>query len=1009
MNIYALFPLIAILSYIPLLVMTISARPWRPQQKYFLWFLIAAIIWSLSDFFCRTGYFRDYSKFLGGLTIIMYMWMGVQFYIFNSSFYPQGKSRWIPFAYGTLAVVVVVTALGYLPERMALSGDKLYPDYGIAVLFVAVPLLTLIIRAAYLLRKRLKILTDPVLYNQIASLLLGLAIMTAFGITAFMPWAREYPVSHLGNISVAFILSYAAIGHRLLDIRLVLRRSLTWLAFGLISTVCYWLMLVILHSALGFNMDRTATAVVTGLAVLVAVAVYKLRSSFFITVTKALEGPGYNYRQRLHEFADKIHQVFSFREQGGELLSLVIKAFGCNRACLLFLEDDESFAVQMFEPEEMNNPISHLKIGANNPIINYLEKERKPLTRENLDIFVEFRSLWASEKNEFKSSGVELFIPLISRGKLIGILALGKKKEGKYSLEDFALLEDVADRVAVSMEKEYLRQKLEKRGEELSVINRSSAIITSSLDIQRIYDSFILELNKVVDVSWAAITLIEENEVRLFAISSKIGSAWQVGERLPIKGSSSEWVATHKKPIIESDLSAESLFPMDKYHLQQGIHSVVYMPLIAKEEVIGSLIVASSQPNAYTSKHINLLEQLAFQIAMPIQNARRYAEAEKLARIDGLSSLLNRRSLDEMLQSEIGRHFRYGGVFTIIVMDIDSFKAFNDNYGHLAGDRILRQLGNILKSSIRSADQAFRYGGDEFAVLLPQTRVEDAKKVAERIREQISSQVNVGNAPVTISLGIASWPANGLGGNEIIAAADTALYHAKRSGGNLSFSVSEASLLLFETVTEAAGTNNSETLSTIYSLAATVDSRDHYTGNHSRNVSKYAVALAEAINMSPIEVERLGTCALLHDIGKSGINDDILNKPGKLNEAERETMRTHSYLGAAIVSRVPSLAYCVPAILYHHERYDGTGYPKGLKDEQIPLVARILAITDAFAAMTSQRAYSTTLSVDDALEELNREADMQFDGNLVRVFTSVIKSSITPGQESPNKIKFGIN
>ncbi|GAG07686.1 unnamed protein product, partial [marine sediment metagenome] len=264
------------------------------------------------------------------------------------------------------------------------------------------------------------------------------------------------------------------------------------------------------------------------------------------------------------------------------------------------------------------------------------------------------------------------------------------------------------------------------------------------------------------------------------ALSSEIGSAWQVRERIPIKGTATEWVATNRKAIVESDLSQKSRFDTAKYHLKQGVRSIAYLPLIAKGKVIGSLVVASSQPNAYSQRHVMLLEQLASQIAMPVENSRLYAKVEERARTDELTGLLNRRSLDEMITSEIGRHSRYGGVFSLIILDLDSFKAFNDNYGHLAGDKLLRQIGSVMKGAIRNADQAFRYGGDEFAILLPQTNIDAAYEVAERVRKRVASKVKTDHVPITASLGLANWPADGIGANEIIEAADITLYHAKR-------------------------------------------------------------------------------------------------------------------------------------------------------------------------------------------------------------------------------------
>ncbi len=492
-------------------------------------------------------------------------------------------------------------------------------------------------------------------------------------------------------------------------------------------------------------------------------------------------------RQKSSDFTSKIHNIFGLEEQGRELVALVTKAIGCKHACRLFLDvDGEDFTTPFCEPKSKRNPLYSLRLSRQNLIVEYLRQHQKLLTRDSLTAVPEFCTLSKQEAVEIKLDEIELFMPLISRDRLIGILALGEKQSGRYSLEDFNLLEDVTDRVAVSMEKEYLREQLSEREKELSVINRSSAIISSSFDIQGVFGSFVEELRKVVDVSWATVVMIGDNDLYFLALSSEIGSAWKVGERVPIKGTATEWVVTHKKTMVESDLSQESQFVTAESHLKQGIRSIAYLPLIAKDKAIGSLIVTSRHPNAYSHKHMMFLEHLASQIAMPIENSQLYAEAKKEARIDELTGLFNRRSLDEVMASEISRRSRYGGVFSLIIIDLDNFKTFNDNYGHLAGDNLLKEGGSSIRNSIRGADQAFRYGGDEFAVLLPNTSIDAANRVAERIRKQVASKVIAGNIPVTVSLGLASWPANGISANEVIEAADVALYHAKRSGGNQS-------------------------------------------------------------------------------------------------------------------------------------------------------------------------------------------------------------------------------
>ncbi len=1002
MNIYALFPLVAVIVYIPLLVTTIGSRPWHTRQKLFILFLIAAMSWSLTDVFLRSNVFPQYNNFLLKAILITYTLTAVQFHCFASSYYAPGEGRWLPLAYISMVLVVTLVALGIAPKGVEAEGDRLYLDYGRGIVFLALPLMSMATRTVYVFWRRLKVLDNPVLRNQIVSLLFGLSALITFTFAALLPFGREYAVTHFGSIIMASILSYAVIRHQLVDIRIVLRGGLSWVSLGLIGVVIYGLLLVVLHSVFGFEIDLTSSSLATFVAILVAVFIYRLRSHLFITLGKAFQGQSYDYRQKLSDFASKIHNVFSLQEQGGELLALVTKAVGCKRACLLFLEvGSQDFTIQFVEPKGKESSISNLRLTGQNPIVEYLKREQKLLTRESLAILPEFRGLWEQEKGEIRANEIELFMPLISRDRLTGILVLDKKQSGRYSLEDYHLLEDVTKQVAVSMEKEYLRERLREREEELSIINRSGAIITSSLDIQGIYDSFIDELRKVIDVSWAAIVLIEGKSLYFLALSSEIGSVWKAGERFPIRGTATEWIATHMRALVEADLSQERRFVTGKYHLKQGIRSIAYIPLIVKGEAIGSIILGSRIPNAYSQRHMMLLEQLASQIAMSVENSRLYAEASKKARIDELTGLLNRRSLDELIVAEISRHSRYGGTFSIIILDLDGFKAFNDSYGHPAGDKLLARIGNILKSTIRSADQAFRYGGDEFAILLPNTPIDATNLVAERTRKQVASKTRTNDISITASLGLASWPADGIGPAEVIAAADAALYQAKRSGGNKIYCASGTLLPTNDTITSSMDIEASETISTIYALAATVDAKEHPTDSHCKKVKGYAVLLAEALKLEPMEIGKLETCALLHDIGKVGINDKILNKQDKLTAEEWEAIKAHPQVGANIVSHVHQLDHCLPSILHHHERYDGSGYPDGLKDEEIPFEARILAIADAFAAMTSVRSYSDALTIKEAVEEIKQGAGKQFDPHLVEVFLSAVEAThIVPTRES---------
>ena len=322
--------------------------------------------------------------------------------------------------------------------------------------------------------------------------------------------------------------------------------------------------------------------------------------------------------------------------------------------------------------------------------------------------------------------------------------------------------------------------------EGLSIISKASTIIVSSLDIQRILNDLVEELKSLADINWATITRIESDNLNCLAVSGDTDSPAEVEDRMPVKDTAYEAIVTQRTAIVEPDLTQESRFTNDKHHIKQGIRSIAYFPLQREKKLTGYLTLASRKPNAYGSGLVRVLEWLTPLIAAQIENICLYNEAVEMARVDELTGLYNRRALNEMIINEIKRCSRYGGVFSLIILDIDTLKPVNDTYGHLAGDEYIRQVGIIIQKAIRNTDRAFRHGGDEFAVLLPQTAINDATKVAERVRQQVASTAsNTGN-PITCSLGLASWPDSGLGVTDLINAADTALYHAKRQGGNQS-------------------------------------------------------------------------------------------------------------------------------------------------------------------------------------------------------------------------------
>jgi len=997
MNAYAIAPLVATIAYIPLLITTISSRPWQRRHLLFILFLASALSWSFITYLFRSGSFPELSSVLFKLTVIFFAVCAVQFHFFNSSFYPQGTGRWLPFAYISLLFVVVLVMLGYATGEVFIDdAGYVHSVYKSGITFVSLPLLVLAIRNFYVFGRTYRHSDSPILRNQVLTLILSVSILVISTLISLPLWFKDFPVAHYGNLLMAFILSYAVVTHKLVDIKLVIKKGTAWISLIGIGVVGFWLLLVFFNSVLSSDIDFVASLVATLVALSVFGAIYVIRERFFAFVNRAFEGSAYNYRQQLNRFTNKIHNVFSLKEQGGEMLALLVKSVNVKEACLLFPEPgSEDFYAQFVEPQNDGTALCGLRLRAGNPIIRYLEKEQSLLPKESLAVLPAFLGLWPQEREEIDKKEIAVYMPLISRGHLIAILVLGKKQTGRYSLEDYNIIEDVTGRVAVSMEKEYLAEQLQEREEELSVINNSSAILTSSLDIKEIFGTFVDELKKVVDVSWSTIVLMEETGLHCAALSSSEGSAYQVGEKIPVEGTGTGWVINQKKSFVEPDLSQERYFNTGGVFYELGLRTVVYLPLIAKGRGIGSFIVASKRPRAYSQRQIKLLEQLAAQIAMPLENSQLYARAEKKARVDELTRLYNRRSLDEMIDSEISRHSRYGGVFSLAILDLDSFKAYNDTYGHLSGDRLLTEVGACISSTIRTSDSAFRYGGDEFAILLPHTSLEAAYRVTERVRKKIFERVNCGDMSVTASIGLASWPDHGISHTDIIAAADATLYRAKRSGGNQSqCAAGGLSTERQDELQKDAESIDSDILGMARALSETVDAKCTSNKDRSRNIVEDCLAMARVLRLDDPTANRLEICALLHDIGKVNISDAILTKPGSLTAEEWEIVKTHPMLGAEVATRVPKLAACVAGILHHHERYDGTGYPDGLKGESIPLESRILAIASAFTAMTSPRPYARTLTYEQGLEEIERCAGTQFDPTLVRHFLSLHQAGV---------------
>ena len=260
------------------------------------------------------------------------------------------------------------------------SGRQALPSIRQRNIFSNDSLLILFARNVYVLWPRLRQQENPVIYNQALTLLITLFVLAGFSLASFLPFGREFPLSHLGSLVNAFVLSYAVVGQQLVDIRQVLRRGLNWFCMAVIGLACYWILLLGFHAILGILLTPALMFAASISAIVSVILIYKVQDLISHFMGKAFQGESYDYRERLSEFAGKIHNVFNLKDQGGELLGLVTHAVNCRKAGLLFLALNDDFEMQLVEPDSPENSISNLKLRGDNPIVQYLNRERSSLT-----------------------------------------------------------------------------------------------------------------------------------------------------------------------------------------------------------------------------------------------------------------------------------------------------------------------------------------------------------------------------------------------------------------------------------------------------------------------------------------------------------------------------------------------------------------------------------------------------------------------------------------------------
>lgn len=620
----------------------------------------------------------------------------------------------------------------------------------------------------------------------------------------------------------------------------------------------------------------------------------------------------------------------------------------------------------------------------------------------------------------FFKHDMALVVPLVSEGERLGVLGFWQRMPNQAELrqKDEDLVLNIAGQLAVFIRADQAIAQVRDDQLRSALINRVSTEIKSSLkEVDQLLETLVEALQDYFLLGMCVVSLFD-SQAQDFTKTKSTGNLDEVSNPLAPNFGEQLFLTMldelkEDKPIFLTPTEINAKLAAKGIVIPQSVKMATLVPLVHAEQFKAALcLVSTDRSRPYPEKDMNMVADLAERVAVVISHAQLYAQVEQQAVTDPMTGLFNRRHFNEQLSREIDRFQRHGHPFSYIIIDLDFLKKINDTLGHQFGDEAIKHIAAVLKKQVRDVDTAARYGGEEFVILLPVTDSKAARAAAERICAAIREKEVAGIGIITASIGTSTYPTDAQERDALTELADQALYLAKHRGRNQVCSVAEdlkpslekKSQEALEVQQEMVAAKAQESASVDLKLIAEhgilgimgaivkiIESKDAYDQRRSPKAAEFASKLAHALHLSKEHVTIISLAAVLHNMGKIALPQEILQKPGPLTDEERKVIEQSPAIGAKILEPAKHLHRVAAVVEAYHEHYDGSGYPKRLKGEDIPLESRIIALVDAYIAMTSDRPYRKALTHEQAIEEIKKGAGKEWDPRLVKLFLSLLQ------------------